>query len=167
MAAGATYEPIATTTVSGSSASDYTFSSIPGTYTDLVLVCNVQGTGSDPRIGLQFNSDTGTNYSCTYLLGDGSSASSARASNRNQIDNIINIPAASAFGNVIYNIQNYANTTTYKTTLFRQNVASLGAGAEVALWRSTSAISTIRVWAITSGAFNVGSTFTLYGIASA
>jgi hypothetical protein len=36
----------------------------------------------------------------------------------------------------------------------------------VSLYRSTSAISTIKV-EITSGNFNTGSTFTLYGIAAA
>jgi hypothetical protein len=48
MAAGATYTPIATYTVSGSSTLTYTFSSIPSTYTDLVLVVN--GSSSRPVI---------------------------------------------------------------------------------------------------------------------
>lgn len=68
----ATYEPIATTTASGSSSS-ITFSSISSAYTDLVLVANASVTsGSDTAI-LRFNGDTGSNYSRTFLSGNGSS----------------------------------------------------------------------------------------------
>ena len=78
----ATYEKIATTTVSGTP-SDVTFSTITGSYTDLVLICQVKGsTTSTPY--LQFNSDTATNYSWTNVAGDGSTASSARGSNQTQ-----------------------------------------------------------------------------------
>jgi hypothetical protein len=70
-----TYEPIATTTL-GSAAADVTFTSISGTYTDLVLVAVTQIGSSGDYLGVQFNSDTGTNYSRTRLSGNGTSASS-------------------------------------------------------------------------------------------
>jgi hypothetical protein len=64
----ATYEKIATSTL-GSTASDVTFSSISGSYTDLVLIVNETcSTGSG--LNVQFNSDTGSNYSSTYMYGD-------------------------------------------------------------------------------------------------
>jgi hypothetical protein len=83
MAAGSTYTPIATTTL-GSSTSSYTFSSIPQTYTDLVLIVSGYGAASDGnsivcRVG-NGTVDSGTNYSTTRLSGSGSSASSGRSS---------------------------------------------------------------------------------------
>ena len=79
MAAGSTYTPIATTTASGS-ASSVTFSSIPSTYTDLVIVADILGAASTADAVLRFNSDTTSNYSETVIRGDGSSAASARYS---------------------------------------------------------------------------------------
>ena len=71
-----TYDPIATTTISGSSTNTYTFSSIPSTYTDLVLAfANFQGT-TNYSFALRFNGDSGSNYSYTVLEGNGTSASS-------------------------------------------------------------------------------------------
>jgi len=68
MAAGATYEPIATTTVSGSSTSTVTFSSISGTYTDLVIIGNLGSQTTNAFPYLQFNGDTGSNYSASMYL---------------------------------------------------------------------------------------------------
>ena len=64
MAAGATYEPIATQTLA-SAAATITFSSIAATYTDLRLIFAKPIGGSS--LLLRFNSDTATNYSWTYL----------------------------------------------------------------------------------------------------
>jgi len=159
-----TYEKIATTTVSGTP-SDVTFSTITGSYTDLVLICQVKGsTTATPY--LQFNSDTGSNYSWTNVAGDGSTASSARGSNQAQsrlanqvfVDTTLNM-------NIIVNFNNYSNTTTFKTFLSRANKTGVDGGAEalVSLWRSTAAISTIKIYP-SGGTWSSGSTFTLYGI---
>ena len=65
-----TYEKIASTTL-GSAAADITFSTISGTYTDLVLVLGSLTTASaSQRIRMQLNSDTGTTYSNTDLYGE-------------------------------------------------------------------------------------------------
>jgi hypothetical protein len=66
VAAGNTYVAIAEQTL-GTAAASVTFSSIPGTYTDLVLVLSVQD-ASGNTFALQFNGDTSTNYS-TVLTG--------------------------------------------------------------------------------------------------
>ena len=167
MAAGATYTPIATTTL-GSDQASVTFSSISGTYTDLVLVCSIQQSGTDD-FSIRFNGDTGSNYSRTTLWGDGTSGGSYRSSNATQITvSYYGYPpsAASTFGTEIINIQNYSNTTTYKTVVARANNAGTGTDATVGLWRSTSAITEVLV-RINAGNLKSGSTFTLYGIASA
>lgn len=167
----ATYEPISTQTL-GSNTATVTFSSIPQTYTDLVLIANIKhsygSTGIVRVEGLQFNSDTGSNYSDTFLDGDGSTASSYRYSNRTGLAIYGSQASESGYAINAIQIMNYANTTTYKTALNRVGYASSGnTVAIVDLWRSTSAISTINLSATSSYTFQTGSTFTLYGIKAA
>jgi len=162
-----TYEKIATTTL-GSAQSTITFSSISGSYTDLILIENGKvssGAGSYTRI--RFNSDTGSNYSATYLYGNGSSAGSDRYSNMTFIPVAYVAAVETNFNhNTIINIQNYSNSTTYKTVLARSNNAATATDATAALWRSTSAITSIDYY-LNSGDWASGSTFTLYGILKA
>jgi hypothetical protein len=66
----------------------------------------------------------------------------------------------------IYNIMNYSNTTTFKTMISRFSNSSVIAQAEVSLYRSTSAITSIEIFT-TPDSFAVGSTLTLYGIKAA
>ena len=163
MPAGNTYEAIATQTL-GSAAASVTFSSIPSTYTDLVLV--VTGTVSTgDNLALQFNGDTGNNYSWTYLIGSGSSAVSARTSNTNQVLSIGF--GTSTIANAIWQINNYSNTTTNKTVINRGNRSDDGVSAWVGLWRNTAAINSIVVK--TGGGYNLntGTVVSLYGIAAA
>jgi hypothetical protein len=158
-----TYEPIATYTIPSSQAA-YTFSSIPSTYTDLVLIASIKYVSSGGFSKLTFNGDTATNYSTTIVLGDGSAASSSRTSNQSFIafgydDNIETITD-------IVHIQNYSNATTFKTVLNRHSAAGTRAEALVGLWRKTpEAISSLT---LTGGNnYATGTTFTLYGIKAA
>jgi hypothetical protein len=160
----ATYEKIATTTL-GSAAGSTTFTSITGSYTDLVLVINLTGVSTGGyAAGVQFNSDTGSNYSVTNLYGNGTSAVSTRTSNAN-IAYIYGTDTgiANAVSTSITNFQNYSNSTTYKTFLTRHGQAGTGTMCNVGMWRSTSAITSIKI-EIFTGTFSIGSTFTLYGI---
>jgi hypothetical protein len=159
-----TYEPIATQTL-GSSASSVTFSSISGSYTDLVLVTSAIGTG-DLQINGRVNSDTGSNYSSTYLAGNGTSAVSDRQSNGNVFGTDYYFSVTTAGNASILQFMNYSNSTTYKTILARSGVASKGTMATVSLWRNTAAITSITLLA-SQNAFNTSSTFTLYGIKAA
>jgi hypothetical protein len=163
-----TYEPIATTTL-GSAAASYTFSSIPATYTDLVLVLNSIADSTAFHIYAQFNSDTATNYSQTILYGDGTSASSTRESSQNQARYSYGAAVRTTSPTTtIITILNYANTTTFKTSLLRNNRASDGVDAIVSLWRKTpEAINTIKIYNSAAANFAIGSTFTLYGIKAA
>lgn len=168
MPAGATYTTIATTTL-GSAQSSVTFSSISGSYTDIICIINAINSGAGygevwARVG-NGSVDTGTNYSRIVMRGNGSSASSFRGSNENYIY-MDNAYAGSGNGNAIIQFQNYSNTTTNKTMLIRTNGAGNHVNAQVELWRSTSAINIITFYA-DSGSFQSGSTFTLYGITAA
>ena len=159
-----TMTPIATQTLN-TTANTVTFSSIPNTYTDLVLIISAIGTG-DLQINGRVNSDSGTNYSTVYLAGNGASAASATQSGANAFgtDYFFSVTTA---GNVsILQFMNYSNSTTYKTILARSGVASKGTMATSSHWRSTAAINSITILASQNN-FNTGSTFTLYGIKAA
>ena len=115
--------------------------------------------------------DTGTNYSFTEIYGDGTSASSQRSANAANFRLDYGIGGATTVtANNIAHFMNYSNTTTYKTLLVRENIPSSsfsGTGALVESWRSTSAINIIQIYNKSTYNFIAGSTFTLYGIASA
>jgi hypothetical protein len=158
-----TYTPIATQTL-GSAAASVTFSSIPQGYTDLVLIANRSSSGLD-NLSMQFNGDTGSNYSFTVLYGTGSTAGSYRGSNTNNPYLDFYASSSSSLPTpVIMNIQNYSNSTTYKTTLARGNAAATGVDATVMLWRNTSAITSILLKCHDGSNFTTGSTFSIYGI---
>jgi hypothetical protein len=156
----ATYEPIATYTFT-SSATSYTFTSIPSTYTDLVLVANVKNTSFEV-FNLQFNGDTGSNYSWTTLQGNASSATSGRTSTNNAVN--IGLRRNGMALNV-FHLNNYSNTTTYKTILAANSAVSDQIRLHAGVWRTTSAISSIRVGA--GNSFTAGTMMTLYGITAA
>lgn len=156
----ATYEPISTQTL-GTAVASVTFSSIPATYTDLVLVFN--GTSASAQfMELRFNGDTATNYSQTRLTGNGTSASSDRTSTQDvmQVGNLHTDQTIN-----IIQVMNYSNATTYKTVLCRSNNAGAQVSARVGLWRKTpEAITTILVRPAGGANFSIGGVFTLYGI---
>lgn len=163
----ATYEPIATTTLTSNTT--ITFTSIPNTYTDLVLI--LQGTrtqSSNTYIQVGNGSiDTNSNYSLTFVRGNGSAASSGRNQNLSNGSYIDYAPDDTTISTQIVQFMNYANTTTYKTFLNRTNNSAGEVGAGVNLWRSTSAINTIKIWTAGSGTLSSGYTATLYGIKAA
>lgn len=154
---------IATTTL-GSAASSITFNSISSAYTDLRLVVTHTGTSGYVSLIMTFNSDTGTNYSNTYLRGNGSAASSGR--NTSQSNIWLNYDGAYTIPNFhSVDIFSYGGST-YKTCLITGAEDRNGAGNaynQVGLWRSTSAINTITLTA-DSGTYAIGTTATLYGI---
>lgn len=167
----ATYDLIRSTTISSNTTS-FTWSSIPSTYTDLIVVAsNVTSTTAGGTIYLRFNNDTNSNYSMTEMYGNGTSALSTRVSSTTVIPIMyFTTTGTTQTGQIsIAHIMNYSNSTTNKTVLVRENNASdasyPGAGAIVGLWRSTAAINTID-FSNNTKTWNSG-TFTLYGIKAA
>lgn len=163
-----TYTPIATTTL-GSAASSITFSSIPSTYTDLRVVFVGQTQTSAQTVYTQFNSDTATNYSNTVISGNGSTAASYRNTSNNNIEGAKRalIPISPNWGLYTFDIFSYAGST-YKTCLITANGDANGSGRvdyNVGLWRSTSAITSVKLFNTNNWA--TGTTATLYGLKSA
>ena len=162
-----TYKAIASTTVGSGGASSITFSSIPQTYTDLVIKLSTRS-GFD-WIRCQFNSSGGTAYSSRWLSGNGSSAgsgsssgdSSARATIVGQTD------TANTFGNAEVYIPNYTSSN-YKSLsgdgVSEANQTAAYAYLTASLWSNTSAITSITLTLENAGNFVQYSTATLYGI---
>lgn len=167
MAAGMTYTPLARTTLT-SATGTVTFSGISSAYTDLIIVVQAAVASGSVALRMQFNSDTGANYSSTWLTGNGTAASSGRSTGNTyiKIDENTGMNTTLGQGLNLINVMNYSNATTYKTVLTRPNRVDLGVDAFVGLWRSTAAINAITLLT-SSSTFVPGSTFTLYGILAA
>lgn len=156
-----TYEPIGTTTLTSTAA--ISFTSIPATYTDLILVTKLNVSGGND-VDLRFNGDTGSNYSYVTFYGTGSARGSTRAGNLTFARIDYYGYAETNVGHInIAHIQNYSNTNMYKAILARNNNASNGTGLNSCLWRSNSAINSIAI----IGNYDAGSVATLYGIKEA
>lgn len=166
MAAGATYEPIATTTL-GSAQSTITFNSISSSYTDLILVISGQAT-SALNVLLRYNNDSTALYSYANLRGNGSSAFSSRVTGATSVQISNNDLSATQPTFYKVSIFSYAGSTN-KTCLVEYASDRNGTGyveRTVGLYQSTTAVSRLDILTDTS-TFITGSTFTLYGIKAA
>jgi hypothetical protein len=162
MAAGATYEPIATFTLS-STQFQVDFNSIPQTYTDLIMI-NTGNTLAGPTDNaLRFNNDGSTTCYLVGVLGDGSGVNSYLTSATYVPMN--GLWTSNGAGIQTVHINNYSNTTQYKSVLTRVSNGTQSS-SQAAMWPQTSAITSLSVWAGGSN-YVAGSTFTLYGIAAA
>jgi hypothetical protein len=166
MAAGATYEPIATQTL-GSAAASITFSSIAASWTDLRVVI-VATADTATRNQITFNSDSGSNYSRTYLFGNGSATSTGTNSNGTLITADAGSISTTIPQLISINLFSYAGST-YKSILWDAANDNNGSGnvyTGVGLWRNTAAITSIT---LTAGGNNyaIGTKATLYGIKAA
>ena len=172
MPAAQTYEPIQTTTLANSTTSTVTLGSIPSTYTDLrIVVSNYKSVTANQTLGMRFNSLTSFSY--TYLNGNGSAASSGRASSAGAINagftagSSTTVPIMATI-----DIMNYANTTTFKTALIRYSCERNGSGevdVVVGLSQNTAAINSVNFTmnGDPTSYFTSGTVFTIYGIKAA
>lgn len=155
----ATYIALANTTLTGT-ATSITFSSIPSTYRDLVLVWS----GNSNSLGFQFNGDTGSNYPVVQTQTSiANSISSGEAS--------IAPSWVGWSGNnhmFISNIMDYSATDKHKTVLTHANIniaSGRSAVMQTARWANSNAINSIRIFTF-SGAMESGVQIALYGIVS-
>ena len=177
-ASTSSYESIASATGTGS-AGNIVFNSIPGTYSALQIRANARDTYNDGSsilldLQMQFNGDTGSNYTKHFLTGNGSSASASGGTSRTTME-VAALPSATAttsmMSGVLINIQDYASTTKYKTVRSFSGMDGNAANTQYVvtlrsnLWLSTSAITSITL--IPATAFTTSTTFALYGIKGA
>jgi hypothetical protein len=163
-----TYNKIATVTVGSGGASSIEFTSIPATYTDLLILTSTRCSGTDSDIRLTFNTSGGT-YTLRKLLGNGSSVSSETGTNA-FLRNNPSGSTASTFTNSMVYIPNYAgsNAKSLSADSVAENNATSNAVVQLSVgnWSGTSAITSIKIDS-TSGPSQTlveHSTATLYGI---
>jgi hypothetical protein len=152
----------------GTAAASIEFTSIPQTFTDLVILSSLR-TERDLEIDvpvLRFNSST-TNYTRRALIGDGTDVLSVTGTdNRLGIANAATT-AANTFSNSICYIPNYAGSTNKSSSVdavSEDNITFARKTIEAQLWSDTAAITSIQVSALFGPNFVAGSTISLYGI---
>jgi len=169
----ATYTLISSTTVATATAS-VTFSSIPATYTDLVLRCsNRTASGGVETLNLQINGSTATNYSSTNVRSNGSAALSSRTTSdtsATMYTSAWSSITANVFSSGEIYIPNYtvAQNRQIETFGVQENgaVAAFNT-ASASLYRNTTAITSLTLIYTGGNDHLAGSSFKLYGISNA
>jgi len=169
-----TYKLIGSSTAT-TSVANIEFTSIPNTYTDLLLVASLRITNnSDPTIYLRINSDSGSNYKWRMLGADGSSTFSIKQSDPASGNTYISgyyadstSYTSSTFGNTSFYLPSY-NSSDYKScsvdTVMENNATANAMGFIGGLWENTSAITTLTLALGSSINYAEHSTAYLYGI---
>jgi hypothetical protein len=166
-----TYTLIQKTTVTSAGASSISFTNIPPTFTDLVVMCSLRNeTNGTAQSGwVKFNGSS-TGYAHKYLGGDGASAGSAgdASATRIYIGQVDGATAtANTFANVSIYIPNYTSAN-YKSVSIdgvqETNDTTAYATLSAGLWSNTDAITSISL-ETTAGNYVQYSSASLYGVA--
>ena len=160
-----TYTLIASNTVGSGGVSSFTFSSIPSTYTDLLMKCSIRSSADNITAELSLNG-VKTNMTQRYLQGTGSAAQSGNSTAINVLENP-STATASTFASADIYIPNYTSSN-YKSisidTVTEKNATDAYSRLVAGLWSNTAAITSIGLNCSASGNFVQYSTFYLYGI---
>jgi hypothetical protein len=165
-----TYILIASSTVSSNTAG-ITFSSIPQTYTDLVIKASTRVTASATAwtVSLSFNGST-SNFSSIRLYGSGSGAGASYSAGNYGVAAPGSTTTANTFNNGEIYISNYtsSNYKSYSNEDTSENNATEAyANLNAGLWSNTAAITSISLTAESPELLVTNSTFYLYGISNA
>jgi hypothetical protein len=168
-----TYEAIATVTVGSGGAANIEFTSIPQTYTDLVMKTSLRSTLADTEdwVNLQFNNSGGTAYSLRILYANGTSALSLSTSSAADVQYssvaVGDNSTASTFSNAEYYIPNYTSSNNKSVSIdgvSEANATKAFTTLNASLWANSAAITSIKIFPDTTGNLAQYSTATLYGI---
>jgi hypothetical protein len=168
------YFSIQTQTVGSGGASSIIFNSIPSTYTHLQLRAmtrdNSASTGQS-ALWIQFNGDSGSNYSWHRLYGTGSGTptSTGATSTTWMLAGIgaYNNNPTNEFGVSIVDVLDYASSSKYKTIRGLTGEDENGAGYVglcSGLWMNTNAVTSLTIFPSASQSFIQYSSFALYGV---
>lgn len=165
-----TYKLIETVTVGSGGAASITFSSIPQTFTDLLVVISGRSTRSSPAnnddIAVRPNGST-TNATSRYLFGTGSTAGSGADTKIYAGYMSAAGATASVFGNSSIYIPNYAGSTNKSFSsdgVSENNATAVGMAIQAGLWSLTDAITSLVLVSNTASNFVEHSSASLYGI---
>ena len=172
-----TYTKIASSTVGAGGVASVTFSSIPQTYTDLIIKVSgrVDAASSNYQsMAMAFNAGSPASaFTQRWLIGTGGSVVSSGNYGANTTLYPFYLPAASAtantFGNGEIYISGYSSTSNYKSIsndgVTENNALDVRTELGAMLWSSNNAVTSITLYGNTN--FVQYSTFTLYGISNA
>ena len=169
----ATYTLISSNVLSSSTAS-VTFSSIPATYTDLVLRMSLRAESPDPagdRIKVVLNGSSSSIYSMTNITGSGGAGGYGSAVLSSQTFLTFRYTNQSgmttnAFGSAEIYIPSYTasqNKPMSGISVQETNASTARMSATAGLFSSTSAITSIQILPYELN-WDIGSSFYLYGI---
>jgi hypothetical protein len=153
----------------GASATSVEFTSIPQTFTDLVIrVCSRTDRAGQfiAGIALEFNG-LSTDFTVLNLFGNGSTVTANTDLEARGGITAGASPTASTFGNSEIYIANYAGATNKAVnvdSVYENNATTAHQWFAATLWSNTSAISSVKLIAQDSSNFISDSTFSLYGI---
>ena len=155
-----------------SNAASVTFSSIPATYTDLVVRFSARGDnegGVNGTLKIEFNGDTAiADYDSILLLGNGSAAQSSINTEKILIQ--MSGQTANGFGSGEIYVPSYLSSAIKPVSAFgvsESNTAAVDMRATAGLYNKTTAISSIAIKQNSGTNFVTGSSFYLYGISNA
>ena len=153
-----TYVPLATYTVPGGGLNNVTFSSIPATYRDLVIVI-AGSVSTTTSTSIRLNGDTGTNYFNLRVLNFSSILCDSYNTAYLETGNI-----STAQATIKINLLDYSATDKHKTTLCRFDETSR-MGMMANRWANTSAVTQVQVLIENpSAVYNAGTVMSLYGV---
>ena len=159
-----TFEKISTYIATGS-VTNFSLTSIPGTYTDLFLAIK-SNSASSVDWHMQFNTDTGANYSYTYAYSQGADTYAGMFNNSTAETDIYIGEFGVGTSMYMINIFNYANTSIRKTATNLASYGTVNHAADIGSWSNTAAITSIKIFH-SSTSVTVGTTASLYGILGA
>ena len=116
-----------------------TFSSIPNTYRDLILIVDHPSLGSLNEMVALFNSDTGANYFRVYMEGRASTGTAAQQQSKAYVG-----AYGTARATLIMQIFDYAQTNKQKIVLARGDSTD-GTKATAVRWANTAAITSLTL----------------------
>jgi hypothetical protein len=142
-------------------------------YTSLEIVITGGFVSNNDEVVMQFNGDTASNYSTSFLFGDGGSPLATRQSSTSSINcGRIGSTALKGFSKI--SINNYSSTNTYKSVIARSGGntgVNGGSGGymylNLGMWRSNSAITSITLFEAGGNSWLSGTTFQIFGISNA
>ena len=146
-----------------STSTNITFTSIPQSYADLVLVCESSASTGSVYHYIRFNNDTGSNYKRVYMQAR-SGAQDGGVFTQTYIEGNNGAAGTSDRNYTICDIMDYSRTDKQKTVLISNSDDQAARIVEAAAtWANNSAITEIDIF---QGTYAVGSRFSLYGIVS-
>lgn len=170
-----TMKLISTITVGGGGAANIEFTSIPQTYTDLLVLLSIRGSGNNYNrddIALILNGSTANQYLGRMLYAAEGGTGSTSATSGTVLDNMMRMPSdlatANTFGSTSIYISNYAGST-YKSinmdsVIENNSTSAYFLNVSAGLWSNTAAITSIKLSGVGDGTLIQYSTASLYGI---